>query len=283
MSCNACMIWMGWKHSYLSFLWAFNSKSQISGSIPRVSSLIAKNCIYFPVIGLNHIQCRKTIKINKKNASADGVYHPCLVKFCKVRRLLHPRKKTAYYNSVQPRSTTIHLLNHTAKRQGTHLQMCLVLFGHLPKPVRILWAFLVLRHIFQPVQPGSLGSETAEVGSPHLVKKSGHLDTAGNDSSQLEKDIWVPVHIAIKIKWVSCDFFEVATLIIRSFGFLGVDMIKPGRWPQLKKNTPLPSIQLMLNICDEGQELLERQPDLFNQTFLDVRALRQALVHQIVP
>lgn len=94
MSCNACMIWMGWKHSYLSFLWAFNSKSQISGSIPRVSSLIAKNCIYFPVIGLNHIQCRKTIKINKKNASADGVYHPCLVKFCKVRRLLHPRKNS---------------------------------------------------------------------------------------------------------------------------------------------------------------------------------------------
>mmetsp|Transcript_75781 Transcript_75781/g.120083 ORF Transcript_75781/g.120083 Transcript_75781/m.120083 type:complete len:220 (+) Transcript_75781:2161-2820(+) len=57
--------------------------------------------------------------------------------------------------------------------------MRLVLFSHLPKPVRILWAFLVLRHIFQ-------------------------------------------------------------------------------------------------------QELLERQADLFHQTFLDVRALGQALVHQIV-
>ena len=115
-TCHVMHAWYGWDgniHTSPFFKRAFNSKSQISGSIPRGSSLaLPKNCIYFPVIGLNHIQCRKTIKIiqNQPKKCKCCVYHPCLVKFCKARRLLHPRKKNSVYcptlfNRGLPRST----------------------------------------------------------------------------------------------------------------------------------------------------------------------------------
>ena len=146
------------------------SKFQISGSARAWSTPLPRYSIFLPVIGLNHISCRKPNKISKHKMQVRMAYipydHLCLVKFLKQRRFLSPRKQLQHATTLFSRGllgTPFHLPIAAAKCQGTHLQVCLVLFGHLAEPVRIFWAFLVLRHIFQPAKLLKLGHPTQKV------------------------------------------------------------------------------------------------------------------------